>query len=1099
MEIDRITRRGYDQPGSPNIPEQEQTMNERGYQLDNYTSRRPFASFLPGLAGPQGIPMWVFYVNRGQAIASFGIESKDAPILEFQPANKAYQMTAHTGFRTFIQVLGREGIYEPFAPGSECAPSMRVGMNDVQISEASPAWGLETSVLYFTLPGEPFAALVRQVRLKNTAAHPQSLELLDGLPQILPYGVNNGLLKDMSRTLEAWMEVFNLEQGFPFFRLRASVSDSAEVGRVQAGNFFLSFSSQQGEDCRLPVIVDPPLVFGMDTSFAKPNAFPSGRLGSLLAQPQVTVGKTPCAFTGAAFDLEPGEEVSINTLVGHTPALETIQSAAHRLQSAAYISRKHLEAVDLAWELTSPIACSTALPLFDAYARQTFLDNGLRGGFPARLGQDDVYHLYSRKHGDLERDYNAFFLAAEFYSQGNGNYRDVNQNRRSDVLFYPWVEDFNLLAFTNLLQLDGYNPLLLLGSRFHLPPELIPTLAQMTADPAKVQSVLERPFTPGSLFRSLVDQGIKLNTSPEEFIRAVITHAEQENEARFGEGFWIDHWTYNLDLIESYLSIYPDQKATLLFEKADSTYFDSPVFVLPRSLRYVLSGGEPRQLHAVEHDQEKAQLISARSEKPNIVRTRRGRGEIFYTTLFARLFGLVLVKFSTLDPLGMGVQMEAGKPGWYDALNGMPGLFGSGMSETYELQRLLLFLSDALDEAGAAHTLHVPVETARLLEQIMHQLDAYYHSLLVDRDFKIWDALSEARETYRADTRLGIDGQTVPLSQTELQKALHLIMQKVQEGIQRAMETGSGIPPTYFSYQVTDYESLTGEEGRALADSQGRPYIRALAFRPLPLPPFLEGPVRAMKIQPDARAAERIYQAVHSSELFDPKLHMYRLNGSLDDQPHDIGRARAFPPGWLENGSIWLHMSYKYLLEILKAGLYPQFLEDFKHSLVPFMNPDRYGRSPTENSSFIASSLHPDPSLHGAGFVARLSGATAEFLSLWSLMTAGPQPFFLKDGALCLEFRPCIPGWLFPSQGPLVFTFLGSCQVAVHNPDRTDCLPTSEDQPATGSIERLVLHLRSGSPVEISGPVIPPPYAAQVRADQVEKIDLFWNIDEKEY
>jgi len=37
----------------------------------------------------------------------------------------------------------------------------------------------------------------------------------------------------------------------------------------------------------------------------------------------------------------------------------------------------------------------------------------------------------------------------------------------------------------------------------------------------------------------------------------------------------------------------------------------------------------------------------------------------------------------------MGIEMEAGKPGWYDALNGLPGLFGSSVGETAELIRLI--------------------------------------------------------------------------------------------------------------------------------------------------------------------------------------------------------------------------------------------------------------------------------------------------------------------------------------------------------------------------------------------------------------------------
>ena len=101
---------------------------------------------------------------------------------------------------------------------------------------------------------------------------------------------------------------------------------------------------------------------------------------------------------------------------------------------------------------------------------------------------------------------------------------------------------------------------------------------------------------------------------------------------------------------------------------------------------------------------------------------------------------------------------------------------------------------------------------------------------------------------------------------------------------------------------------------------------------------------------------------------------MFKVNAPLESQSHEIGRARAFTPGWLENESIWMHMSFKYLWELQKAGLYEAFFEALKNHLPPFMDPQVYGRSPLENSSFIVSSAHPDESLHGNGFVARLSG-----------------------------------------------------------------------------------------------------------------------------
>ena len=49
------------------------------FVITGYQQQRPFSSFLPGIAGRMGTPLWAFYVNRGQAMASFGVESKTRP------------------------------------------------------------------------------------------------------------------------------------------------------------------------------------------------------------------------------------------------------------------------------------------------------------------------------------------------------------------------------------------------------------------------------------------------------------------------------------------------------------------------------------------------------------------------------------------------------------------------------------------------------------------------------------------------------------------------------------------------------------------------------------------------------------------------------------------------------------------------------------------------------------------------------------------------------------------------------------------------------------------------------------------------------------
>ncbi|MGH7197749.1 MAG: hypothetical protein ACREH5_03310, partial [Candidatus Omnitrophota bacterium] len=224
------------------------------FVIRNYNQKKPFSNFLPGIAGLYGIPMWVFYVNRGQGIASFGTRNKDNAILEFFPANKAYQTVTTLGFRTFIK-LGRHGkplVYEPFRealPGAGQRPVqvMEVSSHELVIREVNKALGLEITVRYFTVPGEPLAALAREVSVTNLSKSALLLEILDGLPAVSPFGMNQFFVKHMSRTIEAWMIVENLERNkAPFFRLKVDATDRPEVTFIEGGNFYFGGVEEKG-------------------------------------------------------------------------------------------------------------------------------------------------------------------------------------------------------------------------------------------------------------------------------------------------------------------------------------------------------------------------------------------------------------------------------------------------------------------------------------------------------------------------------------------------------------------------------------------------------------------------------------------------------------------------------------------------------------------------------------------------------------------------------------------------------------------------------------------------------------------------------------
>jgi len=1040
------------------------TSSSGRFILQDFQQKKVFSSFLPGIAGLKGIPMWVFYVNRGQGIAGFGVESKDHPLMEYQCAQRAYQVAAQLGFRTFLKCK-RGGItwnYESFGAsgGDQVKRTMNTGLNDLEIVEVNEALGLQVNVLYFLLPNESFAALVRKVTFTNIGKGSLTLEVLDGLPVLCPFGIDDQTFKNMGRTIEAWEEVVNHKEGLPFFRIKASADDKLHVEEIKAGNFALAFHNGK----QLPAMVDPQAVFGVDTAFSFPQRLTNDGLKAILSKYQVTQGRTPCAMFGTEIELAEGCSETINSYYGHAPELDIIRSQVSRLQRSDFMPTKIEEEHQLARELTTPIHTDSASTVFDDYCSQTWLDNVMRGGMPLLLGGKHTYHIFSRRHGDLERDYNFFVVAPELYSQGNGSYRDINQNRRSDVFFFPRSGEFNIRLFMSLIQSDGYNPLTIQGSNFTLPTESVPALVKLAHKPEELQKMLSGHFTPGRVMTAALKADLSI--SPEEFLEKVFAAAEQHIQAVHGEGYWSDHWSYNLDLVESYLSVYPENREKLFFDSAPLAYFDNATCINPRSKRFVLDGDAPRQFNVVYKDDEKAAMLAARKEDGHWSRTRHGKGEVFKSPLVSKFALLALLKFAALDPSGYGVQMEGGKPGWYDALNGMPALFGSSMPDSYELLRLINYLIDLVDIT--ARKVVLPIEAVELVQAIQQALTDH------PTPYKVWDALSAAVEQYREITRLGFDGACEDIDLTE---ALSAMQAYLQDGLKRSEIAGGTLPATYFTHLPKKYEK-TGQ-----TDALGRPVIHVTEFDAQPLPTFLEGPVRRLRTL-DAKDAYGLYQKLRKSALFDQKLNMFRLNASLESQPHMIGRARAFTPGWLENESIWMHMDFKLMLELLRKGMLDEFYHEFKLHVPAFMDPETYGRSPLENSSFIASSAHPDPSLHGNGFVARLSGSTAEFLNMWVIMTAGQKPFSFENGRLLLTLQPLLPGWLFKEDGTFKFRLLGSCEVTLHNPSGSDTFKTKP--------VRINLRTMDGVEVGVEGNVIPSPYAGMTREGKIVAMDVHY-------
>lgn len=998
---------------------------------ETYQKQKPFAGFLPGIAGKEGLPMWVFYANRGQAISTFGVRDKNGAITEFYPANLAYAYIHQNGFRTFIKY--NEEVYECFQEKNE-RQTLTVDAHEIIIEETIAQWQLKIKVTYATMPNMPLSALMRKVEITSLDGVEKKLIVIDGLAQILPAGIDYGGYKAVSYLLQSWMEVQE-NDNHVFLKLRASTADSSEVKAVDDGNFYTYVGLNKKQ-----YLYDYKAVFAQDSSFSSPYQLQTLDYQNLVKQKQTPVNQVPSAFV--ASELIVKNTTTFYGVFGYSQTRAQLSPLVQNM-NPFFLENKFKENKSTVDLLTSEIQTQTAKPMFDSYLQQCYLDNILRGGYPIQFETLDGpigYHIYSRKHGDLERDYNFFSLEPSYLSQGNGAFRDVLQNRRNDLYFHPEVGTTTIAQFASLIQADGYNPLSIEGIMFTFQGDA-------KKYPSSIQDVLKQEFTPGQI-ANLAGQ---LQLPVMETVTNIVKQSRYHFKATFGEGYWGDHFTYFLDLIETYLDIYPDQVETLLQQK--HRYFLSPAHVLKRDEKYILKNGKVRQYHAVHHDH----------ALPQRGWLKLANGEDATTSLFGKLITLVTNKFSQLDPDGLGLMYEAERPGWNDAMNGIPGLFGSGVSEMLELKRIVHFLQKQK---------LVNVEVLLPLKSLITAILGITESNLFDQ----WTKRMDALETYRDQLKAPLSVTT--LSADMIQSLLTHMATTLQNSMDRLLNIHP-IPYTYFMYEVDQYDLLPKTNPNALQT------VRAKSFKRSPLPHFLEAPARILSngfLTPEQ--ATKLYTAIQQSPLYDAPLKIYKTSAPLDQQSMEIGRIRAFTPGWLERESAFLHMTYKYMLGLLKTEAYSSFFEAIQYGLTCFMDPKVYGRSPLENSSFIATTNNPDSSKHGQGFYARLSGSTAEVLSMWKRLLFGPRLFTYDQDQLQFQIQPSIPMNYF-KDGAIETTLFANTKIRLLLTETIK--PTDQSFHVIGY--RLSITTKT-QPIVIDGALIKGAHALAIRQKRFSEIDV---------
>jgi hypothetical protein len=537
-------------------------------------------------------------------------------------------------------------------------------------------------------------------------------------------------------------------------------------------------------------------------------------------------------------------------------------------------------------------------------------------------------------------------------------------------------------------------------------------------------------------------QAIRADHQSEDLLYDILQESKQAVIATHGHGYWIDHWTYNLDLILNYCRIYPDRRRALLYEEA-FTYYANSYTVKPLAKRIVEVNGELRQFESIEQDPKRQKIYQFSPDTTNV---EMSNGRVFSTSLMAKLLLLVMIKFYTLDPSRIGIMMESDKPGWNDAMNGLPGLFGSGVSETIELLRVVRFM------------LEQPLQTITVPEEWMTLFDA------IDT-IDSFDLQEQIKDQYRDQIRYGLTGKLQSIEPDRLGHELRSI-QTILENAIAAAEQLSTIIPSFLLH--TPVRKITTSSGA----SQWTWKLR-------PLPTFLEAPARIMRSL-SMQEARPLHHRVMASPLYDEMLGLLKTSVPLDNETISIGRIRAFTAGWLERESAFLHMQFKYLLGILQAGLVDEF-----YNLIPTMFPafrrdTEYGRNPLENVSFIATTNNPNPAFHGRGFVARLTGTTTEVLSMWFELLVGPKWFYMNEDELHFEVQPQISYSMF-LEGRIAFRLFNQTNVVYINPSGKDTYG-----PAAATISHYVVD-------GVITPTIQGTNAHRLRERQIKELEVHFH------
>jgi hypothetical protein len=827
-------------PGPPGGGEWVERDGERFYRIANYQTMSPFF-----MSVVSGYDHWLFVSSTGGLTC--GRRDPENALFPYCPDDKIHDGCETTGPKTVLLATrgGKTTLWQPFATGPFVYDIERnlyknVPGNKLVFEEVNH--DLDLAFAYTWTTGNRFG-FVRKSQLLNTGASEVRVELLDGLRNLLPYGVDRAAQAELSTLVDAYKQAEAVSGACAgIYTLSSILTDRAEPSEALKATLVWSTGLEQA---RVLLSEDQVQAFCVGQP-VQSEAFGKGKRGAFFVNSILTVPPQAGHCWYLVVDVEQGPSQTADLLhairqgviastieqdvAAGTARLKLLAGSADGFQKSAddLVTGRHFfntlfnimrggvfpygyrfprddflyfagernlslrETVESTLgKLEGSLTLDSALKLADESHNESF----------TRLVYEYLPLTFSRRHGDPSRPWNHFSITLENgngseYLHYQGNWRDIFQNWEALAVSFPgYIESF-IAKFVNASTADGHNPY--------------------------------------RISREGIDWEI----------------LEQGNSWS-NIGYWGDHQVgYLLRLLDLSQKYHPDALDKTLTREI-FVYADVPY----RIKRYRELLADPKK--TVEYDDDCARAVARRvadiGADGKLVTLENG--SIYRVSLMEKLLVSALARIANLVP-GGGIWMNTQRPEWNDANNALVG-HGLSMVTLCYLRRYLHLLRNLLHER-AATSFDVSRELAQYFEGIGAVLTE--NTMLLEGPVSpagrksFMDSMGSVNDRYRARVYRGFCGEKAQLAKMHLQDF------------------------TVLALKFLDHTIVHGRREDGLFHSYNLAQFGAGGYTVEPLDEMLEGQVAVLSSgYLDSESALALLQALKASRLYRKDQNSYLL------------------------------------------------------------------------------------------------------------------------------------------------------------------------------------------------------------------------------